>query len=58
MKGMKEANWSNTKIGVGSVVTERVREMEENTKEGRLRSTRKEVVGYVHDVVGKKKLLF
>ena len=36
---------------------EEAREMEKNTREGRSRTTRKEVVGCVQDVVGENKFL-
>ena len=42
---------------MGAVVKAKVGEMEENTREGRSRRTRKEVVGCVQDVVGKKNFL-
>ena len=48
---------SKTKIGVGSVVKAKVGELEDITREERIRSTRKEVVGYVHNMMGKKKFL-
>ena len=54
---MKEKRRIKSKIGVGSIVKENSRKMEENTPEGRIRRMRKEVVGCVHDMVGKKKLL-
>ena len=44
-------------IWVGSVVMTKVGEMEENTREGRIRRMRKEVVGRVQVVVEKKKVL-
>ena len=56
-EGMKEKDRIKTKIGVGSLVKAKVRKMEENTREGRSRRTRKEVVGCVEAVVGKKKFL-
>ena len=46
-----------TKIGVGSVVKAKVGEMEENTREGRIRRMRKELMGRVQAVVEKKKIL-
>ena len=46
-----------TNIGVRSVVKAKVEVMEENTREGRIRRMRKELVGCVQDVVGKKKLV-
>ena len=52
---MKEKKLIKTKIGVGSVVQEKVGEMEDNTREGGRRSTSKEVVRYVQDLAGKKK---
>ena len=42
---------------MGSVVKANVGEMEENTREGRIRRMRKELMGCVQAVVGKKKLL-
>ena len=45
------------KIGVGSVVKAKVREIEDNTKEGRIWSMSKEVVGCVQAVVANKKFL-
>ena len=42
------------KIVVGSVVTAKVGEMENNKREGRIRRTRNEVVGCVKAVVGNK----
>ena len=54
---MKEKKRIKTKIGVWSVVKEKVREIEENTRYGRSRSMRKEVVGCVQSVVVKKILL-
>ena len=54
---MKEKKWIKTKIGVGSVLKEKGGEMEENTREGRNRRMRKDMVGCVQDLVGKKILL-
>ena len=45
------------KIGVGSVVKAKVGNLEEITKEERIRSMSKEVVGCIQSVVGKKKFL-
>ena len=45
-------------IGVGSIINSNVGEMEENTREGRIRTTRKEVVGCVQDVVEENNLSF
>ena len=47
-----------TKIGVRSVVKGKVRDIEENTREGRSRGEMKYVVGHVQYLVGRKKLLF
>ena len=57
IKKRKEANRGKTKIVVGPVVIAKVGDMEEKTRKRRSRRTRKEVVGYVQDVVGKKKIL-
>ena len=43
---------------MGSVVTEKVGEMEENTREGRSSSMMKDVVGCCRTVVGDNKFLF
>ena len=54
------AEWMNqnkTKIGVGSVVKAKVGELENIKREGRSRRMRKEVVGCVQSVVGKKNFL-
>ena len=58
MKDMKEANQSKKNIGVGSIVEEKVGDMEDNTREGRIRRLEKEVMGCVQAVVGKNKFLF
>ena len=42
---------------VGYVVKEKVGEIEEDTRKGRIRRTIKEVVGCVQDMVGKKRFL-
>ena len=55
--GMEMKKKTKTKIGVGSVVKANVGELESITMEGRSRRMRKEVVGCVHSVEGKKKLL-
>ena len=47
---------TKAKIGVGSVVKAKVGELEKITREGIIRSTRKEVVGCVQSVVGKNNL--
>ena len=54
MKDMKEKKRIKTKIVVGSVAKVKVGEMDEKTTEGRSRSKRKEVMGCVQAVVGKK----
>ena len=48
---------TKTKIGVGYVVKAKVGELENITREGRIGSMRKEVVGCVQAVLGKKKFL-
>ena len=48
---------TKTKIGVGSVVKGKVGELEKITREGRSRRTRKEVVGIVQALAGKKKFV-
>ena len=55
---MKDKKRINIKIRVGYVVKAKVREMEENIRKRRIRSMRKEVVGHVQTVVGKKNILF
>ena len=55
---MKEKKRSKKKIGVGSLVKAKVRNMEENTREGGIRSMRKDVVGFVQSLVGKNEFLF
>ena len=57
MKGMKEKKWIKTKIGVGSVMTEKFREMEEKTGEGRSRRVSIYVLGCVKAVLGKNNTL-
>ena len=57
-EGMKMTKQAKTKIVVGSVVKATVGELENITREGRSRSTSKEVVGCIHSVAGKKKFLF
>ena len=54
-EGMKVKNQNKTKIGVGSVVKAKIGELEDIIREGRISSTRKEVVVRFHAVVGKKK---
>ena len=53
---MKKQN--NTNIGVGCVIKENVGELGDITREGRSRRMRKEVLGCVHYVVGKKNFIF
>ena len=50
-EGMKDNKRINKNIGVRSVVEAKVGDMEENTREGRRRRTRKEVVGCVNSMV-------
>ena len=52
---MKKHN--NTKIGVGSIVRSKVGEFEEITRELISRRIRKEMVGCVYAVTGKKKFI-
>ena len=54
---MNEKKWIKTKIGVGCVVKEKVGDIEENTREGRSRRMRKDMVECVQAVLGKKILL-
>ena len=54
---MMEKKWIKTNIGMGSVVKAKVGDMEENTREGRIRRIRKVLMGCVQAVVGKKKLV-
>ena len=48
---------TKTKIRVGSAVKAKAGDLENITREGRIRSTRKEVARCVHIVVGEKKFL-
>ena len=54
---MMEKKRNKTNIGVGSVVKAKVGEAEENTREGRIRRMRKDLMGCFQDVMGEKKLL-
>ena len=54
-KGMKEKKWTKKKIGVGSAVKSKVGEIEESTREGRNRRTRKELVVCFQYMLGKKR---
>ena len=56
-EGVDMKKQTKTKIGVGSFVKAKVGELEKITREVRIRRMRKEVVGYVHIVAGKKKFL-
>ena len=56
-EGMKMTMQTRTKIRAGSVVKAEVGELEKITREGIITRTRTELVGCVHCVVGKKKLL-
>ena len=55
--GMNMTKQTKTKIGVGSVVKAKVGELDNIIREGIIRRTRKEVMGYVQSVVGKNKFL-
>ena len=55
---MKEKKRINPKIGMGHPVKTKVGKIEENTREGRSRRLRREVVVYVQSMVRKKKFLF
>ena len=57
-EGIKIKKQNKTKIGVGSIVKAKVGELEKIARGGRNRRVRKEVVGCVHDVLGKKKSPF
>ena len=54
---MMEKKRIKTNIEVGSVVLVKVGDMEENIREWRIRRMRKELMGCVQSVVGKKKLV-
>ena len=54
---MKIKKHTKTKIRVGSIVKAKVIELENTTREGRIRRRSKYVVGYVQSVVGKKKFI-
>ena len=54
---MKEMKQSKNKIAVRSWLSENFVYMEEKTREGRTRSTMKEVVGCVQSLLGKNKFL-
>ena len=56
-EGMGMKKQTKTKIGVGFVVKAKVGELENITREGINGRTRKEVVGYVQSMVGKKNFL-
>ena len=54
---MKGEKYIRKNIGVGSVINVKVREIEDNTRDGRRKSMRKEVVVFVQGMAGKNKLL-
>ena len=54
---MKDKKWIKPKIGVGYLVKTKFGNMKVNKREGRRRRTRKEVVLFVQDVVGKNNFL-
>ena len=56
-EGKETKKKTKTKIGVGFVVKAKVGELKNITREERSRRMRKEVVGYVQNVVGKKKFI-
>ena len=55
IKDMREQNQGKFMVSSGLVVTAKVVEMESNTREVRSSSMSKKGVGFVHDVVMKKK---
>ena len=57
MKEMKEVEWSKMNIGMGSVVTEKFRDIEENNREVRSGKMMKGLVGCVQFVAEKKTFL-
>ena len=54
---MKDKKRIKTKIILVNLANAKIGEMEDNTREGRSRSTRKYVVGCVHAVTKKKRFL-
>ena len=56
-EGMEIKKQTKTKIGLGSVVKAKVGELENITREGRIRGMRKYVVIFVQTVVGNNNLL-
>ena len=54
---MMEKKRNKTNIGVGSVVKAKVGEMEENTREVRIKRMRRDLMGCVQAAVGMKKLV-
>ena len=57
-EGVKMKNQAKKKIGVGSVVTVKVGELDNIKRERIIRRMMKEVVGFFQSVVGNEKLLF
>ena len=57
IEGMNKNKQNKTNIGVGYIVKANVGELENITREGGSGRMRKEVVGCVQSVVGKKKFL-
>ena len=57
-EGLEIKEQTKTEIGLGSVIMDKVDELEKITREGRSSRLRKEVVGCIYRVVGKKTLLF
>ena len=54
--GMNEKKHNKNKIGVGSVVNTKVRDMEENTREVRIRRTRKDLIGMCPGCGGREEI--
>ena len=54
---MKEKNWRNPEISVGTLVKEKFIDMDDKTREKIISNMSEEVMGCVHDVTGKNKLL-
>ena len=54
VEGMKVKNQNKTKIGVGSFLKTKVGELEETKRGGISKGTRKDVVGCLQAIVGRK----
>ena len=57
-EGMKEKNQIKKKIGLWSLVKVKVRQMDENKSERRIKRIRKDLVGFFQSMVGKKNFYF